>query len=63
MSYRVDTREMNAGRNLRTHNPRWRQTCPPAGATAHQFELVIYLRPPRRSAWTCDRRCSPAPTR
>ena len=28
-----------------------------------KFELVINLRPPRRSASTCRRRCSPAPTR
>ena len=30
---------------------------------ATKFELVINLRPPRRSASTCRRRCSPAPTR
>ena len=28
-----------------------------------KFELVINPRPPRRSASTCRRRCSPAPTR
>ena len=28
-----------------------------------KFELVINLKRPRRSASTCRRRCSPAPTR
>ena len=28
-----------------------------------KFELVINSEPPRRSASTCRRRCSPAPTR
>ena len=35
----------------------------PAGPAADKFELVINLKPRRRSASKFRRRCSPAPTR
>ena len=51
------------GRLCRPH-PQGREACRPAGASADQVRAGRSTsRPPRRSASTCRRRCSPAPTR
>ena len=56
-------RSIPARGRLRRSHPQGREAGRPSGAGADQIELGSISRLPRRSASTCRRRCSPAPTR
>ena len=65
MSYGTSIVEaVSPDRRLCRPHPQGRETGRPAGAAADQVRVCRSIsRPPRRSASTCRRRCSPAPTR
>ena len=55
---------VSPGRRLRRSHPQGREAGRPAGACSRPSSNWSSIsRPPRRSASTCRRRCSPAPTR